>query len=54
MFVAINYISCSEDYRKRLEGLFRSRAGAIDAMPGFHRMKVLRAHDGSEYLIMSE
>jgi heme-degrading monooxygenase HmoA len=54
MFVAINFISCADGYRERFEELFRTRAGAIDSMPGFQRLKVLRPHDRSEYLIMSE
>lgn len=54
-FVAINYIRCREDYRERFECLFCSRARAIDRMPGFVRMKVLRAHDSDEpYLVVSE
>ena len=55
MFVAINYITCKEHYRKRFEELFASRAGAIDTMNGFHRMKVLRPNQAEqEYLIVSE
>lgn len=55
MFVAINYITCSIDYRPRFEELFASRAGAIDSTPGFVRMKVLRPNREDErYLIVSE
>ncbi|MDH3892157.1 MAG: antibiotic biosynthesis monooxygenase [candidate division Zixibacteria bacterium] len=55
MFVAINYISCQTEYRSRFEQLFASRAGAIDHMPGFVRMKVLRPTKQDErYLIVSE
>ena len=55
MFVAINFITCREDYRGRFEELFGSRAGAIDAMPGFVRMQVLRpSKPGEPYLVMSE
>lgn len=55
MFVAINFIECAESYRERFEELFRTRAGAIDAMQGFQRMKVLRPkEEGQPYLIMSE
>lgn len=55
MFVAINYIECREDYRDRFEELFRSRAGAIDKMPGFVRMQVLRPIKGdTPYLVVSE
>jgi heme-degrading monooxygenase HmoA len=54
MFVAINYIDCDEHYRERFEELFRSRAGAIDRMPGFREMFVLKPQDGSNrYLIQS-
>jgi heme-degrading monooxygenase HmoA len=54
MFVAINYITCKSHYRSRFEHLFSTRAGAIDRMPGFIRMQVLRpTEDGHDYLIMS-
>lgn len=54
MFVAINYITCKEHYRERFEELFASRAHAIDRMPGFQNMKVLRPMDGEgDYLITS-
>jgi heme-degrading monooxygenase HmoA len=54
VFAAINYISCSEEYRERFEELFGSRAHAIDRMPGFHHMKVLKPQkDGEPYLIVS-
>lgn len=53
-FVAINYISCKEHYKKRFEELFSTRAKAIDRMPGFINMEVLKPEDGkSEYLIVS-
>jgi heme-degrading monooxygenase HmoA len=53
-FVAINYISCSPEYRERFEYLFGNRARAIDIMPGFKDMKVLKpAKDGEDYLIVS-
>ena len=54
MFVAINYITCKEDYKKRFEELFGTRAKAIDKMPGFKYMEVLKPSDGEgDYLIMS-
>jgi len=54
MFVAINYISCQESYKSRFEELFSTRAGAIDTMPGFQHMYVLKPNDQqSEYLIVS-
>lgn len=54
MFVAINYISCIENYQERFEELFSTRAKAIDAMPGFKDMKVLKPNEpNGEYLIIS-
>jgi heme-degrading monooxygenase HmoA len=52
-FVAINFISCQEDYRPRFEELFSKRAHAIDRMPGFISMLVLKPIQSGEYLIMS-
>ena len=53
-FVAINYIDCKDHYKERFEELFGSRAKAIDRMPGFHNMEVLKPMDGSNiYLIVS-
>lgn len=53
-FVAVNYINCTPAYRERFEELFGSRAKAIDTMPGFIEMHVLRpAQEGDNYLIVS-
>jgi heme-degrading monooxygenase HmoA len=53
-FVAINYIQCTPEYIPRFEELFRTRAKAIDTMPGFIDMHVLRpAKEGEAYLIVS-
>ena len=53
-FVAVNFISCSDGYRPRFEELFRSRAHAIDALPGFKHMVVLRPdREGGDYLVVS-
>lgn len=52
-FVAINYIHCEPNYRERFEELFASRAKAIDKMPGFVDMQVLRPNGEGEYLIVS-
>lgn len=53
-FVAINYITCSPEYRERFEELFGSRARAIDTMPGFIDMHVLRPNkEEDSYLIVS-
>ena len=55
MFVAINYISCTVNYRVRFETLFATREGAIDKMAGFRNMRVLRPKDRSQScLIVSE
>ncbi len=54
MFVAINFISCPEDYKARFEQLFADRVRAIDTMPGFVEMEVLRQKDGEgPYLVLS-
>ncbi|HEX2935849.1 MAG TPA: antibiotic biosynthesis monooxygenase [Bacteroidales bacterium] len=54
MFVAINYITCTDAYRERFETLFATRAKAIDRMPGFINMQVLRPTDEKgDYLIVS-
>ncbi len=54
MFVAINYITCTDAYRERFETLFATRAKAIDRMPGFINMQVLRPiDDKGDYLIIS-
>lgn len=53
-FVAINYIQCDEGYIHRFEELFASRAHAIDRLPGFVNMQVLRpSNKADEYLIVS-
>lgn len=53
-FVAINRIVCRDDYRERFEELFRTRARAIDRMPGFCGMYVLRPQkQGEPYLVVS-
>lgn len=53
-FVAINYITCDDSYRERFETLFATRAKAIDRMPGFRQMFVLKPQSPTEpYLIVS-
>lgn len=53
-FVAINYINCTPEYRERFEELFATRAKAIDTMPGFVDMQVLKpTTDNDAYLIVS-
>lgn len=54
MFVAINYITCKEHYKARFEELFGTRAKAIDLMPGFKNMHVLKPNEAEgDYLIVS-
>ncbi len=53
-FAAVNYIYCTEEYRGRFEELFASRAKAIDMMPGFAEMYVLKPQkEGDAYLVLS-
>lgn len=52
-FVAINYIACEPHYKERFEQLFATRAHAIDRMPGFVDMQVLKPNDHGDYLIVS-
>lgn len=54
-FVAVNFIHCESDYVSRFEELFRSRAHAIDRIPGFISMRVLKpSAPGGDYLVVSE
>lgn len=54
-FVAINYINCRPEYAPRFEELFATRAHAIDRIPGFVEMFVLRPNkEGEAYLILSQ
>jgi heme-degrading monooxygenase HmoA len=53
-FAAINYIQCDESYVHRFETLFMTRAGAIDKLPGFRHMHVLKPQrPGDAYLVVS-
>lgn len=53
-FVAINYITCKDEYKQRFEELFSTRAKAIDRMPGFLEMEVLKpSANDNVYLIVS-
>lgn len=53
-FVAINYIHCRPEYIERFEELFKSRSHAIDRMPGFQHMHVLKpAKPEDPYLVVS-
>lgn len=54
MFIAINTISCSENYKDRFEELMLTRAKQVDTMPGFINMEVLKPQDKEgDYLIIS-
>ncbi len=54
MFIAINYINCEKNYRERFELLMKSRKKAVDTMPGFRGMEVLKPTNiDYEYLIIS-
>lgn len=53
-FVAINTIHCQPHYVERFECLFCSRVRAIDGMPGFLGMQVLKPGSPEEpYLVVS-
>ncbi len=55
-FVAINAIRCRPEYRARFEELFQSRKRAIDLMPGFLEMEVLKPRGDNldeAYLVVS-
>lgn len=53
-FVAINTIECEPHYLARFEELFGSRAKAIDRIPGFLGMMVLKPQaEGDAYLVVS-
>jgi heme-degrading monooxygenase HmoA len=52
-FVAVNYITCKPEYVERFEELFSSRAHAIDRLPGFVDMQVLKPDDEGDYLVVS-
>ncbi len=47
-FVAINYITCTAEYRGRFEELFATRARAIDRMPGFISFELLKPVDSDD------
>lgn len=53
-FVAVNYIQCDPEYRERFEYLFGTRAKAIDKLPGFVDMQVLKpSKEEDSYLVVS-
>lgn len=52
-FVAVNFITCEAEYREKFEDLFKTRAHAIDTLPGFLGMNVLKPVGEGDYLIVS-
>lgn len=55
MFVSINYIPGTEKSREKLEKFFARRSKALERIPGFAKMQVLKPVDEkSDYLIISE
>jgi len=55
MFVSINYIPGTEKSREKLERFFARRSKALERIPGFSKMQVLKPVDEkSDYLIISE
>ncbi len=53
-FVAVNFITCLESYQERFEELFKTRAHAIDTLPGFLTMHVIRQNDEEgKYMVVS-
>ncbi|MBZ0263954.1 antibiotic biosynthesis monooxygenase [bacterium] len=54
MFVAMNRISCSEEYIDRFEKLFKDRAREVDNLEGFISAKILRPlKDDQPYVVMT-
>ena len=53
MYVMMNRITVPEDDRPHFEKLFKTRARAVDKMPGFIRAQMLRPQKGSTYVIMT-
>lgn len=52
-FVAVNSITCSPEYVERFEELFKSRAHAIDRLPGLVNKHILKPCEEGDYLIVS-
>ncbi|MBF0456023.1 MAG: antibiotic biosynthesis monooxygenase [Magnetococcales bacterium] len=53
-YVAINNITCEPSYVERMEHLFKTRAKAIEKMPGFQHVEILRPADPDQpYLVIS-
>lgn len=54
MFIAMNRITCTVEYRDRFEEMFRTRAREVDNMPGFIEAKILRPlAEEQPYIIMT-
>lgn len=55
MFIACNYLACTEEYRQRMEDLLVQRPRIIDYKPGFMGMKTLRPmRTMDHYLVVSQ
>jgi heme-degrading monooxygenase HmoA len=52
MFVACNYLACTDEYQPRLEALLRSRSRVIDNVEGFMGLKVLKPVKGLDHLLI--
>jgi heme oxygenase (mycobilin-producing) len=53
-FVAVNFITCIESYQERFEELFATRKHAIDTLPGFIHMHVIKQHEEvGKYMVVS-
>lgn len=53
MYVMMNRITVPEEDRAHFEQLFKSRARAVDKMPGFIKAQMLRPQKGNTYVIMT-
>ena len=53
MFIVMNRITVAEGREREFEQSFGSRERAVDAVPGFVEMQVLRPAQGRTYLVLS-
>ena len=54
MIVVMNRITVAEGREKDFEDTFTARDRAVDAMPGFIDLEVLRPGEGTTYIVMSK
>lgn len=54
MIIVMNRMTVPDDFRKKFEEVFATRAGAVDTRPGFIRAEILRPHKGNEYIVMTQ